>query len=305
MRQIDVSKIYVDEQGIRTVGQTVLKESFARYKEMASLSSIDTLKMLNPDGLNLLYHFDEQGKIVSTTPVSIAELATAAEGLVGKVKVVTGVQFALFKELFLDVRDRFISSGEHGLDAYLSIRIRHGVLQNQIRSPFEALHLISEKDTTTGQYLENSYWSGKLPEISDDTKTIIQKELAIFSRKIDDIAQMLNKAIVQVRTERKNVDGLFDYTFDDATLIELFTNEFDVLTDVEQFLDAIFQILWKRTQVNLETIRELISGKLKDDIYECLSQLEREVRLHVEPQQAPEFLKEYCKLSDEFAIRIR
>src|SRR5262249_29268754 len=143
IRQIDVSKIYVDEQGIRTVGQTILKESFARYKEMAALSSIETLIMLNPAGFHLLYHVDEKGKLVGT-PISKAELTTAAEGTNGNVKVVTKAQFALFKELFLDVRDRFISSGEHGLDAYLSIRIRHGVLQNQIRSPFEAFHLISE-----------------------------------------------------------------------------------------------------------------------------------------------------------------
>jgi hypothetical protein len=231
MRQIAVSKIYVDEQGIRAASWSLLEESFTRYKEMASLSNIDTLRMLDPQALQLYYidsKHDEQ------QPISIAEL------IASDVKIVTTSHLSIFKDLFLDIRDRFIPSGEHGLDAYLSARIRHGVLQNQIRSPFEASHLISEKDTTSGEYLENAYWYNKILAPTS-VYSEVQKQLAVFSQTVDDIALKLNKEMVQVKTERKNSRGLFDYSFDDGELFIPFCDEFSEVTEFDPFLDGIFQ----------------------------------------------------------------
>ena len=289
MRQIEVSKIYVDEQGIRSAGHEILKESFDRYKELVSLSSIDRLRMLNLEGLHL-YALNQQGQLVMQ-PISTTALTTAAEHANVNLRVITTGQIALFKELFFDVRDRFISSGEYGLDAYLSVRIRHGVLQNQVRSPLETLHLISEKDAATGNYLDNPYWDGRLTELSEDTIKAIRKQLALFSRKVDDVALKLNKTMVQVKTERKNPEALFDYTFSDAYLLELASSDFATATDFETFFDNIFQILWKRTQENLEKIRSTISGTIKNEIYGVLSELEKQVRQLVESHQAPELLR--------------
>ena len=77
-----------------------------------------------------------------------------------------------------------------------SVRIRHGVLQNQIRSPFEALHLISEKDTTTSEYLPNPYWDTSFKDVRDDRRIAIQKLLIGFSQKLDDVAHKLNKEMI-------------------------------------------------------------------------------------------------------------
>ena len=289
IQQIAVSKIYVDEQGIRTVGYPLLEESFTRYRKMASFSTIDTLRMLDLQALQIYeLHLDEQGEIVER-PVSIRNLFNS------ETRVVHTAQFALFKELFLDIRDRFISSGEHGLDAYLSVRIRHGVLQNQIRSPFEASHLMAEKDTTTGEYLQNSYWISKLPDVPDLTSETIQKYLSTFSQKVDVVAQKLNKEMVQVRTERKNPEGLFDYTFSEDTLFSLFYSEFSKVTEFNLFFDGIFQVLWERTRENLEKIRTTIYGQLKNDISQALSDLEKKIRGLVEHQQAPELLREISR----------
>ena len=285
MRQIDDSKIYVDETGVRTTGRRLLEESFARYRELASMSSIDTLRMLNTESLHL-YQLTEDGKIVKK-PISMAEL----ERTVPEKRVVHNSHLLLFKELFFDVRDRFISSGEHGLDGYLSVRIRHGVLQNQIRSPFEALHLISEKDTTTGEYLSNPYWDTILEDVSKESRLAIQELLANFSREVDEAAQKLNKKMIQVRTEKKNADGLFDYVFSEAELFDLFDGEFFNIRDFDQFLDGVFRVLWTRTQENLERIRRFISVELKDIIYNSISHLDREIRNRIAPHQAAELLQ--------------
>lgn len=289
MRQIDVSKIYVDEMGVRTAGRRLLEESFERYRELASMSSIETLRMLTTESLHL-YQLTKDGRIVKK-PISIEELEVTAP----EKRVVHSSLFRLFKELFIDVRDRFISSGEHGLDGYLSVRIRHGVLQNQIRSTFEALHLISEKDTTTGEYLPNPYWDTILEDVSEKSRLAIQELLANFSREVDEAAQKLNKEMIQVRTEKKNSAGLFNYAFSTAELFRMFEDEFVHIADFDQFLDGVFRVLWTRTQANLECIRRVISVELQSTIYDSISQLDREIRNIIAPSQAVELLQNIAR----------
>jgi hypothetical protein len=296
MRQINVSKIFVDEAGIRTSGRTLLEESFTRYRELASLSSIDKLRLLDTQSIHI-YLRDENGDIVKRS-FSIEELANA------DVKIVYNSQFLLFKELFFDIRDRFISSNEYGLDAYLSVRIRHGVLQNQIRSPFETQHLLSEKDTQSGVYLPNAYWDGRLETLSEEVRKSIQGYLAIFSRQVDDTALKLNRETVQVKTERKNPNGSFDYTFTDGDLFGLFEREFSHVSDFDQFLDGIFRILWKRTADNLARIRDAISKKHKESLYSSITQLDREIRQCIETRQAPDLLRSIaaCQTSLQYEL---
>jgi len=289
IRQIDDSKIYVDEVGIKTTGRKLLEESFERYRELASMSSIETLRMLDTESLQI-YMLTENGKIVKK-PISKTELEHAAS----EIKVVHNSLFLNFKELFTDVRDRFISSGEHGLDGYLSVRIRHGVLQNQIRSPFEALYLISEKDTRTGEYLSNSYWDTRLEDISEESRLAVQAHLANFSREVDEVAQKLNKEMIQVKTERKNEAGLFDYEFSTKKLFEMFEGEFANITDFDQFLDGVLRVLWTRTLKNLKKIREVISELIKNTIYNSISKLDREIRNNIKPHQATELRKNIAR----------
>lgn len=283
MRQIEGSKIYVDEKGIRATGRKLLEESFSRYRELASMSSIDTIRMLDPENLHL-YIITPEG--LERRPISASDLDLAGS----QTRIVPSSLFLTFIELFMDIRDRFIASGDYGLDGYLSVRVRHGVLQNQVRSPFEALHLISEKDTTTGEYLSNPFWDDRLEDCSPEGLELIQKSLATFSREVDDLALELNKDMIQVRTEKKNANGLFNYAFESAELFQMFENEFINIDDFEQFMDGIFRVLWKRTEENLASIREVISSELKNRVYERIGQLDREIRTNVAPFQAAELL---------------
>ncbi len=289
MRQIEVSKIHVDEKGIRTTGRKLLEESFARYRELASMSSIKNMRVLNQESL-YLYIITRDGKVIKA-PISTTELKDP----VFEKQIVHNALFINFRELFMDVRDRFISSGEHGLDGYLSVRIRHGVLQNQIRSTFEALHLISEKDTTTEEYLINPYWDTRLEDVSVENRAAIQEQLANFSRDVDALAQRLNKELIQVKTEKKNTDGLFDYSFSTIELYQIFVDEFLQITDFDQFMDCLFGVLWTRLKINLENIQNYISVELKNTIYESISQLEREIRKIVSQFQAAELLQNIAR----------
>jgi len=45
---------------------------------------------------------------------------------------------------------------EHGLDAYLSLRIRHGTLSGHLRGPVEREHLVIRRDAA-GRYRPSDY----------------------------------------------------------------------------------------------------------------------------------------------------
>jgi hypothetical protein len=289
MRQIEVSKIYADEAGIRLSGRKVLEESFSRYRELASMTSLQALKMLNMDTLHL-YQLTQDGNLVRK-PISRAELEESAP----RKRIALTSHFMLFSELFLEIRDRFISSGEHGLDGYLSVRVRHGVLQNQIRSIFEALHLISEKDTNTGEYLPNSYWESRFVDITENQRSEIQGHLGAFSRKVDDVSQRLNREMIQVKTEKKNPNALFDYSFGTAELFQLFESEFVHITDFEAFMDAVFRVLWSRTLKNLELIRKIVSTDIKDTIHKSIGLLDKDVRGCIGPGAAVELFQSIAR----------
>ncbi len=299
IRQIDYSKIYVDELGVRTSGRKILQESFERYREMASMSSIDTLKMLNPSTLQLFTR-TEEGELIKKN-VSLDDIE---KNVIFGTRIVHNSLFRIFKELFVDIRDRFISSGEYGLDGYLSVRIRHGVFQNQIRSSFEELHLISEKDTTTGEYLPNPYWKQRLDYLPKSTNTKIQNILSIFSQQVDEVATRINQQFIQVRTEKKNEAGLFDYTFSELELFTLFEEEFVKITDFDRFIDSVFRILWRRTQKNIEHIQIFIMVEVRNKINSFIKNLEQSVRQVTNSSQLAELLQNItiCRTKSETSL---
>ena len=66
----------------------------------------------------------------------------------------------LFRELFHQVRYAFLYSNEHGLDSYLSVRIRHQTIKGALRSIFERHNLVSEKEN--GVYAEIGFWDEEI-----------------------------------------------------------------------------------------------------------------------------------------------
>jgi hypothetical protein len=101
--------------------------------------------------------------------------------------------------------------------------------------------------------------------------------------------------MIQVKTEKKNVAGLFDYEFSTKELFAMFEDEFVHITDFDQFLDGVLRVLWTRTLKNLENIREVISVQMKDIIYDSISNLDREIRSSIEPHQVAELLKNIAR----------
>lgn len=279
IQKLDEGRIYVDEAGIRRTGEKLLAENFRRYLDISSLKGIEALRLLDSN-IKKVIPTTPSGQHAPAQKIDFEKLE--AEG----VRVIFFSHYALFKELFIDVRDRFISSSEYGLDSYLSVRIRHGTLQGQLRSRFEAFHLLTQRNADTGEYLPNAYWETELAACTSEEREFVQSLLGALSRDIDDLTRRLKDETIQVRTESRNPKGLFDFRFKDDSLFSLFTERFESITSFAEFLDKVFATLWERTEDGCARMRDYMSYELKDEFVRRLTTLQTQLRSHLQPGAA-------------------
>jgi hypothetical protein len=177
-------------------------------------------------------------------------------------------------------------------------------LLGQIRSQFENQFLITQKEKESEKYFANEYWDGVLDDIEQFEINDIQKILADFSAKVDDLTNSIKNNLIQIKINKKNVDGLFDYTYPEKQMTYLYRLFFEEVTDYDVFIDAIFKELWRQTNVNLEVVRNHLSTRVKDQYISYLNDLEAQVRsLRIHSSRVQELYKNIinCKtnITDE------
>jgi hypothetical protein len=125
--QADTSKVFVDTAGIARSLDKGFRDIFERFTVMSRL-----------------------------TNDQVRQLSTVLERIYGDHLVAVNLSsgaLSLFRTIFEEVRTRFISGNEYGLDAYLSVRIRHGAFSGEVRGLFESFNLITRR--SEGIYLRN------------------------------------------------------------------------------------------------------------------------------------------------------
>src|SRR5262249_40848239 len=128
-QQVERTKIYVDTDGIKRQAEKTLRDGYIRL--MATLSdgapSSERVELMrkvqrilsevNADGIKVLF---------PDLPANESDVQ--------------------FERLVHEVMRLLISSQEYGLEAYLSTRVRHGTMGNQLRSAFELQSLVTQRD---------------------------------------------------------------------------------------------------------------------------------------------------------------
>lgn len=268
IKEIDQSKIYVDENGLIISELNETRKSFNRYKNISELL--------------------KQNKI-DATQIEYGALYDLLKGNIDteeykKSLRKTNLHFDLFIQLFLEVRDKFLFSNQFGLDYYLSQRIRHGSIINQLRKSFLELNLITSKNTKDGNYTTNRYWLDQDKSLPSDKKTEFENILNEFSKNIDNIIFNLKDKRVQIKTEdpKTNQLGWFDYSYisiwHSDTMYDLFLDKFQFITDFPTFCIEMFDFLWSITTRNLNSIRALVNEGVKKEIIGTLDKLELDLK---------------------------
>lgn len=254
---LDDGKIYVNEQGII---QNDLKEYEAIYSRFHTIAGIADK---NKKAL-----FVNKGRL---TTLDYSEENTEGE----KIEYSNNPVYDLYLELFDAITAQFLYS-KYGIVAYLSTRIRHGVLLGEIRPVFEKHKLITLKEGSSLSYRRNYYWDGIYKSESKTTIDKLQTLLSEFSLKVDGLIFDLIKSYLQVYHPDTNKEGWFNYSFAGN---DLFWHSIKSLntTDFSSFVHQVFEILWDRTDENLITIRQNIQTTVLQQFNELFDSLERDV----------------------------
>lgn len=261
IQQLDESKIYVNEQGLINNELKDYEGLFGRYKTISNIFKNDS---------NLLIYFPESGVIASLDKDNLGENSES------KSKFSKHPLKDTFKEIFDVITDKFLNS-KFGITAYLSTRIRHGVLLGEVRPIFEKLNLIAQYDKIEKVYREINYWNKRYANIHQPELKILQDELIKLSTKVDSLIYDLLKKNLQIQLDEENKEGWFDYYFDDITLT-LHSINLRETKDYQEFIRKIIEILWHRTDENLENIRKKIQRDVKNSFNEALSNCSSELR---------------------------
>lgn len=252
---LDESKIYVNEQGIL---ENELQEYEAIYDRFEVISRItDKGKVFILEG----------GKLTTYSSQENTELE--------KIEYSNNPVFDIYMELFNAVKDKFLNS-QFGIVAYLSTRIRHGVLVGELRPIFETHNLITLKEGNSSKYRRNIYWDMIYGNFAQDQKEQIQITLSDFASKIDGLIFDLIKKHLQVYKSETNEDGWFNYEFDSN---ELWYHSMASIyrESYTHFVQGIFEVLWEKTDENLKFIRGKIQNEILNKFNEHFDELERTV----------------------------
>lgn len=256
--ELDESKIYVNEQGIINNELKEYEAVFQRFKTISGIADKGKVLLLDR----------RKGRL---TTVNYSEEYAKAE----KIEYSSNPVFDIYKELFDAIKEKFLHS-KFGIVAYLSTRIRHGVLLGEIRPIFEKHKLITQKEGETSTYKKNFIWETNYRSESVVTQAKIQMLLKDFSYAIDGLIFDLIKKYLQVFDEEKNKDGWFDYDFDDEILF-WFSIRAIKTQDFTQFAKDVFEILWDKTDSNLNIIRQKIQGEIANLFNEHFDRLEKDM----------------------------
>ncbi len=251
-RKVDESKIYADVNAIRK-------------KELEDVHTYYDL-FLNVDAL-----CDDSHEFVSDDADDESKyFITSAD--------VEKMRRTLFFRIFYAVRDKFLYDPKFGLEFFLSTRIRHGTLMNQLRHSFEAYDLVTRKDTAES-YSPDHYWSEVKFDLNYSGRNKIKSFIDTFTRVIDKNILSVKDEFIQIQTEQKaeKQHGVFNFNEDiiNDVILEAYS-ELPAKTSFSEMISLIFDKLWKHTSICLMEAKRRLD-EFSDKCTHALDQLDQDV----------------------------
>jgi hypothetical protein len=244
--EVEQSKIYVNIEGLKKQATSDLGDLYQVYQFLQREETFD--------------HLVKQ---------IMKQIRTSSPSEKLSIFIPPAARFSVLLQLVEAVRNEFVSSSSFGLDGYLSVRIRHGILAGHIRASLEGEKLITRKNEHN-LYDNNEHWGARLEDAIVEMSGF-HKEMSNFSAKIDGVIENLKSKIIQVRSSI-HTEGFFNFEIKRSDLVEI-EKKLSHETSFSEFLDVVFDLLWRITEENLGHIRSYIEKEVKVEIDRCFLDL--------------------------------
>jgi len=253
-KKMDESKIFANDQAIIKYELTDIEGLYESFK--------------------IQYDLLETGTFLFIDAASLSDTDSIIEGAIIKkdVKYTDNAIYQVAYALYDTIRDKFLFS-KFGLGTYLSTRIRHGVLEGELRSDFVINNLVLNK--SNDKYIANSHWT-QTYGLDKNTSDELNKILSIFSEQVDALISNFKSEVLQIKIDETQ-KGFFDYSIDSETLSLEALKIAWKSSNSQEFCQLIIRNLWEITERNLNQIRNYIKCELAEKFHTLFNELTTQV----------------------------
>ncbi|MGN6657215.1 MAG: hypothetical protein ACTHJ9_17995 [Rhodanobacter sp.] len=253
----DQSRVHVDIDQIKQRCAEMVGEDFARYKSLHSLgiAEVELLK-------KAIASLRQEQKVHRSEAERLNEQPkTDADNLL--VGIINRI------------RREYLFNPDSGLDAVLSLRVRHGSFAGYLRGALEEASLITVFDSSTNQYKDNQVWEDRLCIETEEQHLAVQFAFSAFSSAFDARLRQFVDEMIQVRGSGKP-SGVID--------VPVLSLDFNLLkasvgvdTSISDFLNAVLANFEADVKLGLNNLKERLDADLRIPIEGLLTKLRRDL----------------------------
>lgn len=283
-QKLDESKIYANDQAILNKELDEYEGLYNRYITIAGLFLKD-VKVLT----------------INKNDVRFLNKKGDMEYSQNEIEYSKDADLDAYYKIFSLIREKFLYS-KFGIVTYLSTRIRHGVLLGELRPELEKNNLIFYKNKLKNSYEPNSYWLNN-PNLTDEEKKTLINIITKFSSEIDALINSIIKQNIQIKVDNENEYGWFDYEFNNN---EHRHNSFTLFYEesFKEFCKKVLEILWVRTDKNLNEIRTILQNEVKTQFVTILNNFDAELHTLLGKNKMPEIFTALTACSTNIQTKI-
>lgn len=239
---VDSSRVHVDTEAIRAWALRELESSFRRYTALVKA------------GVGMAENFDDLMRNIRTANTTQQQYMEIPESEADNVLV----------EMMIDILDRFLFDPHHGLDSYLSRRVRHHSMTGYLRGPVEEEKLITSRNTKTTRYAENLYWTGALGSHTAGEKILIARCFEEFSEEFDRTVLHLKDQLFHVKSD-SHPKGLFKISIG-APMVHLARSAVQTDMSLDSFCTVCFSLFWGSLDGSLQDAQHYLRNNTKHEL---------------------------------------
>lgn len=244
---VDSSRVHVDTNALRAWAARTLAADLQRYTALV-----------------------EVGVGVADSLESILRSIQSTGNAVKYLEVPESEADSLLIELMIALRRQFLLDPQHGLDSYLSRRVRHHSMTGYVRGPVEEARLITSRNTKNGRYAPNDFWIDRL-SIEGARRAEVARCFEQFAEDFDAVVLGLKTGLFHVRST-DHPKGLFDIGMS-APMIHVARSAIQVDPALETFCSVCFSLFWAGLDASLKEAQRHLRQDTKREVVGAFQRL--------------------------------
>lgn len=255
---VDSSRVHVDTGALRSWASREMESSFHRYTALVRA------------GVGMAEDFDVLMRDIRSADTIQQKYMATPESEADTVLI----------EIIMDMRDRFLLDPHHGLDSYLSRRVRHHSMTGYLRGPVEEETLITSRNTKSSRYAENTYWVNRLGGRTPGDRARIANCFESFAEEFDRIILTLKNELFHVHST-DYPKGLFNVPIS-APMIHLARSAVQTDMSLDGFCSVCFSLFWGSLDGSLQEAQRRLRNDTKRELSATFQRLRASLRKAVQ-----------------------